>query len=104
MWDFMTAGVQIIRSKDVGIVCIALADKTSIEFEGIALVLEYKSNFISLGQLQDNKIYHDQDTHMLLTQDSLPIVQARRDWTLFVLDITISGMIMITTGQEKHTH
>ena len=59
MWDFTTAGVQIIRSKDVEMVRIALADKTSIEFEGIALVLECKSNFISLGQLQDNKIYHD---------------------------------------------
>lgn len=39
---------------------ITFINKTSIELEKVAFVLEYKSNFILLSQLQDNKIiYHD---------------------------------------------
>lgn len=39
---------------------ITFINKTSIELKKVAFVLEYKSNFILLNQLQDNKIiYHD---------------------------------------------
>lgn len=83
---------------------IALADGASIKLEGVALVSECKSNFISLGQLQDNRItYHDKDSSMLLMQDGVPIAHARRDQTLFILDLTIPGKIMQTNvATDEH--
>lgn len=73
-WDFTTVKGQVIRLEGVGMVRIALTNRVSIELEGVTLVPECKSNLISLGQLQDNKItYYDKDIHMLLTQGDLPI-------------------------------
>ena len=55
IWDFTTARGQIIWSEGVRTVRIALADgASSIKLKGVALVLEYKSNLILLGQLRDN--------------------------------------------------
>lgn len=54
-------------SEGVKTVRIALADGASIKLEGVALVSEYKSNLILLGQLRDNRITdHDKDSSMLL--------------------------------------
>lgn len=89
---------------------IVLADGASIELEGVALVLECKSNLIFLGQLRDNKItYHNENTHMLLTQDGLLIAKVRRDQNLFVLDLAILRKIMqtnamMTTRQGRPIH
>ncbi len=52
----------------------------SIKLEKIAFVLEFKSNFILLNKLKDNKIiYHDNLSSMLLIQDNLPITYIKRD-------------------------
>lgn len=95
---------------------IALANAVSIKLKGIALVLECKSNLISLKQLRDSKIiYHNKETHMLLTQNSLPITQVRRDQNLFVQDIAVPEKViqtniasnkhaMMTTGRKKPTY
>lgn len=67
MWDFTTAGGQVIWLEGVRTVRIALADGASIKLEGVALVSECKSNLILLGQLRDNRItYHDKNSSMLL--------------------------------------
>lgn len=79
-WDFTTAGGQIICSEGVGTVSIALADGSSIKLEGVSLVPNCESNLISLGQLREHRItYHDTNSSMLLMQDGVPIVHARRD-------------------------
>lgn len=64
----------MIWSEGVKILCIAFADDASIKLEDIALILECKSNFISLRQLQDSKIiYRNKSTHMLQMQNDLLI-------------------------------
>ena len=113
-WNFTTAGRQIIWSKVVGTIQIVLTGGSSIQLEGVALVPEYESNLILLGQLQDNKItYHDNSASMLLMQDGKPIAYVKRNRNLFVLDFAMPGQIMqvngianatTTTGQRRLTH
>lgn len=60
--------------------------------------------------MRDNIItYHNEVTHMLLTQDSLPIVWAKKDQNLFVLDVATPKKIietnaMMTTEQGMLIH
>lgn len=97
VWDFTTAGGQIICSKGVGMVSIALADGSNINLNGVALVSDYKSNLISLSQLQKNRItYHNTNSYILLMQDGVPITYARRDQNLFILDFAVLRKIMQT--------
>lgn len=57
---------QIIYFEGIGMVSIALADRSSIKFKDITLVPDCKSNLISLGQLQKNRIiYHNTNSSML---------------------------------------
>ncbi len=103
-WDFTTAGGQIIQFEGVGTVHISLADGSNIELEGIALVLQCKSNLISLGQLRDNRItYHDNSSSMLLMQDGVPIAHAKRDRNLFILDLAAARKVMQVNTQAMIT-
>lgn len=83
---------------------ITLANGESIKLKNMALVTEYESNLILLKQLQDNKIiYYSKNTQMLLTQDSLLIAQAKRDWNLFILDFTtLKKIIQTNIVTNKH--
>lgn len=59
-YKFVTAGRDIIRSEQVETVILTLENGLQLIFSNIAYTLEYNSNLISLGQLQETGIlYHD---------------------------------------------
>lgn len=66
-WDFTTAKDHIIYSKSVDKVRIAFVGRSSIQLKGVAFMLQYKSNLISLYQLQEKKItYQNNSLSMIL--------------------------------------
>ena len=109
--DFITAGKKIIRSEEIGTVSIPLADGKSIKLLDTALVPEYDSNLISLGQLREMGImFHDNPSHMTLIRHGVVIAQAKRHRNLFILDRAIPETVMkvrnlaIATGRGRPTH
>ena len=88
--DFVKAGKKIICSEEMGTVSIPLADVRSIKLLDTALVPEYDSNLISLGQLRETGItFHDNPSHLTLMRRRVVIAKAKWHRNLFILDRAI---------------
>ena len=91
-WDFTIAKRQIIWSEGVKKVQIALTGGLNIQLEEIALIPKCESHFISLGQLQNNKIIYYNNSIFL--QNKKPIAYAGRNQNLFIPDLATLGKII----------
>ena len=61
----------------------------------MAFILDYDSNLISLGQLQENGIrFHNNPITMTLKRGKNIIAYTKRSHNLFVFNMAIPGLVM----------
>ena len=95
-YEFVTTRGDIIRLEHVGIVTLFLQNSLKFTFINITYAPESDFNFISLGKLRKTGIlYHDHYENMILKQGGKTIGSVIRKQNLFVLDIQISGAILV---------
>lgn len=86
-YEFVTAGGDIIRSKQVGAITLPLKNGLELTFSNVVYILECDSNLISLGQLRETDIsYHNHPEYMVLKQGRKEIGSATKKKNLVVLD------------------
>lgn len=102
-YKFITAGGDIIWSKQVGTVILSFENGSELTFFNIAYTPKCDSNFISLSQLQKIGIlYHNQLECMILKQEESIIGLDTRRKNLFILDIhTPPGKVMLFKKRGK---
>ncbi len=102
-YKFVTAGSNIIRSKQVGTVILPLENGT-LTLTNVASAPEYDSNLISPGQLQETGIsYHNHPECMVLKQRGKTIGLATKRKNLFILN-QIPGKTMLIKGRGRPTY
>ena len=105
-YEFVTAGGDIIRSKEVGTVHLPLqSGKTTMTLLNVAYAPKCDSNLISLGQLRDSGIsYHDHPNSMVLKQGGSILGIANRHKNLFVLETGSKAKAMLVRGRGRLTY
>ena len=105
-YEFVTAGGDIIRSKQVGTVIPPLENGLQLTLCNVAYALECDSNLISLGQLQETGIlYHDHPKCIVLKQEGSIIGSATRRKNLFVLNTQLPlGKAILVKERGRPTY
>lgn len=102
--EFSITRKKIITSQDVNTIAILLSNNKSIKLLNVIFVLEYKSNLISLSQLQNTSfIYYDKSIRMILMRREKIIAYAKHNWNLFILNlIKLRKAMTISCGRSTY--
>lgn len=82
-------------NKKFNIIFILLNENTTIKLYNITLVPEYNSNFILLGQFQENSIiYHNSLMAITLMRKNKIIIHTKSNQKFFMVDLTLFDQVI----------
>ncbi len=103
-YEFITAGGEVIRSREVGTVHLSL-QSGKMTLLNVAYTPKCDFNLISLGQLRESGItYHDHPDSMILKQGGSTIGLAERHKNLFILETKLGDKAMLVRGRGRPTY
>lgn len=82
-------------------IAISLANDSTVKLERVVYAPKCDSNLIFLSELRNSKItFVDNADAITSVQGDGPIIYVKRDYNLFILDLTISGKVMQATNAK----
>lgn len=101
-YEFITAGGNIIRLSQVGIVTLFLENGSNLTLTNVAYALECDSNLIFLGQFWETGIsYYYYAKCMILKQEGKTIGIATRRKNLLILNTQILSKTILVKGRGR---
>lgn len=98
--DFTTTNGQTLWTENVSTIAISLINRI-IRLKNVAYTLDCNANLISLKQLcKSNITFVDDKNNLTLIEKRQEIAQTRRDYNLFILDLTMLIKVIKATLPE----